>query len=126
MVSEFEITDMGQLSYCLEIDFQKTKGGMLVHQSIYVTEILKKLEMRNRNYVVTAVETCIHFMKEGNVDSSQFRMLVVCLRCLCNARHDFAFNVGLMIKFMQNPGPSHMLAAKQILSYIKGTLDHGI
>ena len=41
-------------------------------------------------------------------------------------RPDIAFTVNQAAKFMSNPGPNHMVAAKRILRYLKGTSHLGI
>ena len=45
LMSEFEMTDMGVLSYFLGLEFKKTESGFLMHQSKYETEILKRFNM---------------------------------------------------------------------------------
>ena len=44
----------------------------------------------------------------------------------CMTRPDIAYAVGLCARFMSNPGPTHMAAAKQILKYLKGTKTQGL
>ena len=36
------------------------------------------------------------------------------------------YAVGLVSRFMKNPKKDHFMAAKRILRYIKGTLNHGL
>eukprot|EP00961_Rhodomonas_salina_P008343 113523-Rhodomonas_salina.1 len=42
------------------------------------------------------------------------------------ARQDLAFAVNQCSRFMLNPGPSHMIAARRILCYLAGTASLGI
>jgi hypothetical protein len=44
---------------------------------------------------------------------------------MCN-RPDIAYAVGQAACFSQNPGKAHWSAVKRILSYLSGTLNHGI
>ena len=39
---------------------------------------------------------------------------------------DIAFTVTDLRKFVQNPGPKHITALKQVCRYLQGTLDNGI
>lgn len=55
-----------------------------------------------------------------------FKSLVGSLRYLCNSRPDISFGVGLISRFMDDPRHSHLVAAKRILRYLKGTIDFGI
>ena len=41
-------------------------------------------------------------------------------------RGDISFSVNQCARFMNNPGPSHVTAAKRILRYLAGTTDLGI
>ena len=63
---------------------------------------------------------------EDDVDPTQYRRLIGSLRYLCHTRHDLAYSVGVVSRFMQKPEVSHLTATKRILRYLKGTLDYGI
>jgi len=41
-------------------------------------------------------------------------------------RPDLSAAVGMLSQFMSNPSHEHMLAAKRVLRYVKGTLDYGL
>jgi hypothetical protein len=57
----------------------------------------------------------------------QYQQLVGSLNYLVAwTRPDLAFPVSQCARFMSNPGPSHVAAAKRILRYAKGTMDEGI
>jgi hypothetical protein len=45
---------------------------------------------------------------------------------LTATRPDLMFAVNMIARFMENPVESHMMAAKRILRYVKGTLELGI
>lgn len=60
------------------------------------------------------------------VDGTLFKQIVGSLRYLCCSRPEISYGVGLISKFMEDPKETHFLAAKRILRYIKGTLDHGV
>lgn len=85
--------------------------------------------MGNCNPTLTQVVTSLSLINEQrkeNVDFTQFRMLIGCLRYLCNTRPDLALSIGLLSQFMQNLGVSHMIAVKRMLMYIKGKVEHAI
>jgi len=48
------------------------------------------------------------------------------LRYLCNSRHDNAYAVDIISRFISEPRASHLLAAKRVMRYIKGTPVFGI
>lgn len=64
--------------------------------------------------------------QETKVDSTMFRQLVGCLRFLCHSRPEISFGVRLVNRYMKSPRQSHLVAAKRILRYLKGTLNHGV
>jgi len=65
-------------------------------------------------------------MDEKLVDVTLFKQIAGSLRFLCHSRSDINFRVGLVSKFMHNPKASHMVVAKHILKYLKGTTDYGL
>lgn len=60
------------------------------------------------------------------VDATEFKSLVGGLRYLVHTRPDIAFAVGMVRRFIERPTTLHLLAAKRILRYVKGTLDYGL
>lgn len=129
LMKEFEMTDLGHISYFLGIEFHKSSRGLLMHQKRYAGEVLKRFEMENCNHAVTPAEARLQLSKnseDAEVDPTQFRRLIGSLRYLCNTRPDLAYSVGVVSRFMQRPKLSHLTAAKRILRYIRGTLDCGI
>jgi hypothetical protein len=44
----------------------------------------------------------------------------------CVSRPDIMCAVGKLSQYLNNPSRIHMLAAKRVLRYLKGTLTHGI
>lgn len=55
-----------------------------------------------------------------------FREIVGSLQYLTITRPDIAFAVNSISQFMSQPHTPHLIAAKRILRYIKGSLDHGL
>ncbi|GAU50018.1 hypothetical protein TSUD_331710 [Trifolium subterraneum] len=129
MMREFEMTDLGHISYFLGIEFQRTSEGLILHQKKYASEILKRFEMDQCNPALTPSEPRLQLSRETeekDVDSTEYRRLVGSLRYLCNTRPDIAYSVGIVSRYMEKPKMSHLSAAKRILRYIKGTMDYGI
>ena len=90
-MTEFEMTDLGEISYFLGIEFLRTSKGLLLHQRKYAGEILKRFNMTDCTYVVTPMEVNLKLEKnqtEEAVDSTIFKQIVGSLRYLCNSRPD--------------------------------------
>ncbi|GAU42392.1 hypothetical protein TSUD_296900 [Trifolium subterraneum] len=127
MKSEFEMTDLGKLTYFLGMELLETPKGVILHQAKYATEILKKFEMLDCNSAVIPADTRLKLEIDGSsetVDSTMFRQLLGSLRYLCQTRPDISYVVGYVSRFMSKPLKSHLLAAKRILRYINGTIHY--
>ena len=76
LMSEFEMTDMGVLSYFLGLEFKKTESGILMHQSKYAKKILKRFNMVEYNSAATPIEAGLVLEREGKedkVDETEFK-----------------------------------------------------
>ncbi|GJS33928.1 uncharacterized mitochondrial protein-like protein [Tanacetum coccineum] len=60
---------------------------------------------------------------EPEVEATQYRKVVGCLRYLLHTRPDLTYSVGVVSRYMQSPRESHARAIKQILRYLKGYSD---
>lgn len=129
MRSEFEMTDLGTLNYFLGLEFQYSSQGIVLHQRRYVQEVLRRFNMENCKEVATPIETNakLSLDEEGiSVDGTLYKQIVGSLRFICNSRPDISYGVGLISRFMSNPKASHLVAAKRVLRYLKGTQNYGI
>ncbi|XP_019416448.1 PREDICTED: uncharacterized protein LOC109327748 [Lupinus angustifolius] len=127
--SEFEMSDLGRLAYFLGIEFVQHNDGIFMHQKKYILEVLERFNLLKCNSADTPVEANLKLgacEEEAKVDGTVFRQLVGCLRFLCHSRPEISFGVGLVSRHMSSPRHSHLFAAKRILRYLKGTLDHGV
>ncbi|XP_019427108.1 PREDICTED: uncharacterized protein LOC109335430 [Lupinus angustifolius] len=123
------MTDLGKLSYFLGMEFSYTFTGLLMHQKKYASDLLQRFNMDSCNSVTNPVETNVKLTKDEDgeaVDETLFKQIVGSLRYLCNNRPYLSYGVGLVSRFMCRPRKSHIVAAKRIMRYVKGTLDQGI
>jgi len=129
MMAEFEMTDLGKLSHFLGLEFIQVQKGVLMHQSRYAQEVLRKFGMLHCNLSSTPAEPGLKLEKDPEeelVDVTEFRRLIGSLRYLCNSRPNICFAVSLISRFMKRPRLSHMQAAKRVLRLIKGTIGSGV
>ncbi|XP_027190520.1 secreted RxLR effector protein 161-like [Cicer arietinum] len=129
MKDEFEMTDLGKLSYLLGMKFAKTEEGVLMHQKKYAREILRRFNMADCNPASIPMEINAKLeieIEEKLVDSTLFKQVVGSLRYSCNTRPDICYSLGVVSRFMERPKHSHWLALKRIMRYIQGTIGHGI
>ncbi|XP_028186556.1 uncharacterized protein LOC114373244 [Glycine soja] len=81
------------------------------------------------NPAETLVELNVKLVRSENEASfygTLFRQIAGSLRFICQSRPEIDFSVGLVSRFMSDPRQPHLLAAKRILRYLKGTLGYGI
>lgn len=129
MHQKFEMSDLGLLSYYLGIEVIQTATSISLCQTRYAKVILEKLGMRECNPCQLPMEPRSKMSKysegEAYVDETQYRSVIGSLRYLINTRPDITFSVGVMSRYMEKPTSTHMAAVKQILRYVKGTLNLG-
>ncbi|KAL0549913.1 hypothetical protein IC582_014408 [Cucumis melo] len=99
MTQEFEMTDIGLMSYYLGIEVKQSEEGIFISQERYTREILEKFNMMSSKSVATPIETRTKLSKheEGDdVDPSYFKSLVGSLRYLTYTRPDILFSLELV------------------------------
>ncbi|XP_072073935.1 uncharacterized mitochondrial protein AtMg00810-like [Arachis hypogaea] len=129
MAQEFELSDMGLMSYYLGIEVKQMQDGIFISQQAYARELLKKLNMLDCNPTNTPMECGVKLSKEKGVrkvDRTLFRSLVGSLRYLTCTRPDILFSVGLISRYMENSTETYMKAANRNLRYLRGTLEYGM
>jgi hypothetical protein len=60
------------------------------------------------------------------IDAIEYRRVIGYLRYLLHTSLDLAFSVGMASRFMQTHTIMDSKAVKQILRYLKGTIDFGV
>jgi hypothetical protein len=129
MEARFEMSDLGLLRYYLGIEVNQGNQGISIKQTGYAIKLLKQAGLMECNATTFPMEPGLKLSKkdEGpDVDATEFRRLVGSLRYLTHSRPDLTFSVGYVSRFMQSPKQIHMQAVKQILRYLKGSVDLGI
>lgn len=129
MNMQFEMSDLGLLSYYLGIEVHQGKECTTIKQSGYAKKILEKAGMWSCNLARCPMEQKLVLDKdEGGqkVDATEYRSIVGSLRYLTHTRPDIAYVVGVVSRFMEAPTVKHHQAVKHILRYVKGTVNHGL
>ena len=105
MISQFEMTDLGLMSYFLGIEVHQLDDGIFISQRKYASDILKKFKMDVTKPMITPIEEKLKLTKDGTgdfVDATYFRRLVGSLRYLTSTRPDITYGVGLISRFMES------------------------
>ncbi|CAM8965989.1 unnamed protein product [Rhodiola kirilowii] len=129
MNREFEMTDLGEMRYFLGVEVRQNSKGIHLCQSKYAKEVLERFNMWNCNAAKNPIVPGTKLSREGDdskVDSTIYKQLVGCLMYLTVTRPDIMFVVCLISRFMAHPMEEHLMIAKRVLRYLKGTLNYGL
>ena len=125
--SLFPVKDLGPLHYFLGLEVQRSSHGLFLHQTKYLLDLLQKTNMEGAKPCSTPLATAK--LDHSGIPLSHptdYRSLVGALQYLTWTRPDISFVVNQVCQFMHTPTDLHMQAAKRILRFLKGTLDHGL
>jgi len=129
MTSEFDMSDLGLLSFYLGLEVEQKEDYITIRQSGYAKKILTQFGMSDCNHSKVPMDPGLKLDadKQGEkIDATEYRKIIGCLRYLLHSRPDLAYSVGICSRFMERPTVKHLLAVKQIMRYIKGTLNFGL
>ncbi|CAL5423091.1 unnamed protein product [Camellia sinensis] len=129
MMKEFAMTDLGMLHYFLGIEVIQSSDAIFLSQRKYAQDILAKFQLQHCNSVGTPIDLGLKLTKdpEGKkIDNILYKQMVGSLMYLIITRPDIMHGVSLISRYMEHPTELHLLAAKRIFRYLKGTTDFGI
>ena len=123
----FHVEDLGELS----VKRNRRLRTLSISQKTYLQGILKRFDMENCKSVSTPLEFGKKYEalseKENPVDVKGYQIAIGCLNyATLISRPDLAVAIGVLSKFMANPGLEHWKGVKRVLRYIQGTLDYGL
>lgn len=126
---EFKMKDLGDLSYFLGIHVHRTSTGMHLNQAKYIYTLLDRTNMLGaKPYSAPCVSGQKLSKLEGDPlpDPTIYRHIVGALQYCTLTRPDISYSVNQLCQFLHCPTTVHFTAAKRVLRYLKGTIDHGL
>lgn len=126
MGSEFEMSMMGELNFFLGLQIIQTLADIFIHQQKYIKELLEKFGMLNTKPSDTPMATTTKLDRDErgiNIGATKYSGMIGSLLYLTASKPDIVFSVGVCARFQATPKKSHLQAVKQILRYLKGTMD---
>ncbi|KAL1225767.1 Retrovirus-related Pol polyprotein from transposon TNT 1-94 [Cardamine amara subsp. amara] len=129
MSKKFEMSGLGKLTYYLGIEVIQGAQGIMIKQEGYAQGILIDSKMETCNLTHVSMDSSLKLSKaeeETEIDATEYRRTIGCLRYLLHTRPDLSFSVRVLSRYMQSPRESHGQAIKHILRYVKGTSGYGI
>ena len=101
----------------------------MLGQSAYASKLLERSGMAECKPCVTPMEERLKLTKASTtakVDATLYWSIIGGLCYLVHTRPDIAFAVVYVSRFMEDPKEDHWATVKQLLRYVKGTVDQGI
>lgn len=129
IAAKFELRDLGQLKYCLGINFEKKENGNIkLHQRMYIEQSLEKYGLKDCKSSTTPIEVGLKLIKAKTCEKDlPYQSLIGTLMYLAVAtRPDISFAVSYLSQFNNCYDSTHFMAAKRVLRYLKGTIDEGL
>ncbi|GJV88834.1 retrovirus-related pol polyprotein from transposon TNT 1-94 [Tanacetum coccineum] len=135
LAREFEMKDLGPANKILgmQIHRDRVSRKIWLSQKSYVKKILQRFNMQDCKPILTPFPTDVKLSSKMSPSSEKERMemsrvpyasavgsLMFAMIC---TRPDIAHAVGVVSRYMAEPGRGHWEAVKRILRYIKGTSD---
>ncbi|MCO5564643.1 hypothetical protein L7F22_018309 [Adiantum nelumboides] len=118
LCTEFEMTDLGLMHFCLGIEVWQESDKIFISQKKYVGELLKAFGLSECETVSTPFEVNAKLSREDAsplVDVEIYRRLVGGLIYLCNTRPDICEATGVLSRFSNKPRENHWYFVYSIL-----------
>ena len=117
---------------CVDALFSRYGGvvecnGIFLGQGKYAVEILKRFRMME--CMTTPMASNLNLLSDSSskaVDATMYRQMIGSLMYLTNTRPNICFVVNTLSQFLTDPRQVHLIVAKHILRYLRGTIDYGL
>jgi len=142
----FKITDGGEINHFLGLHIVRNRHNrtLSIDQKLLTDNVINRFGMQDCHSVATPMETSFQSVIKGEMtmtnsnsnsnsnstnekeaDQTLFKQIIGSLMYLMlGTRPDIATAISLISQFAAKPKQSHLLAAKRVLRYIKGTKDY--
>lgn len=128
---DFVLKDLGALHYFLGIEVTSTSDDLLLTQSKYAVDLVRRAGLLHYKSVPTPM---VVFEKRSSVSvdlldadaATRYRSIVGRLQYLTLTRPDIAFSTNKVCQYLRSPTSYHLSAVKRIIRYISGTIDYGL
>ena len=126
---QFEMKDLGHLSYFLGLEITYSTDGLYITQANYASKLLSRDGLTNSKTDDTPVEFNVRLTPSRGKplsDPSLYKQLVGSLVYLIVTHPDISYAVHQVSQYMSAPRSTHYVAILRILQYLKGTVFHGL
>ena len=121
---QLDVKDMGPLKFFLGIAFEQDSQGAYLTQQKYLGEVLTKFGMEQFKAVKTPMGTVPSKVDRSEADRQLFQEIIGSFLFFSSRTlPDISSAVGLLCSHVSNTQHCHLIAAKRILRYFRGTTD---
>ena len=121
--------DLGTMHYFLGLEVWQFPDEIFLNQGKYIVENLKRFGMLDCKVISTPMVTNLKLPNDDSserVDVTLYKQIIGSLMYLTNTRPHICFVVNTFSQYMMDPRHVHLVAAKHVMRYLKGTLDCGL
>jgi hypothetical protein len=121
--------DLDLMHYFLGLEVWQSPKRIFLNQGKYAVEILKRFDMLECKSMNTPMEMKLKLLVDTSSEliyATLYRQIIGSLMYLTNTRPDICFVVNTLSQFLVEPGHVHLVAAKHVMRYLKGTLHCGL
>lgn len=132
---EFDMKDLGPAKKILGMQITRDKHNQILQlsQSEYIRRVLQRFNMGDAKPVSTPLASHFRLSKSQSPETEEDREFMAkipyasaigsLMYAMVCTRPDIGHAVGVVSRFMSNPGKVHWEAVKWILRYLRGTTD---
>ena len=133
MAKAFDMKDMGEASHILGMRIQRDRSKKILYlsQTTYIDKVLQRFNMDRGKALSCPLPSYVKLSKHdcpvSDEDKAEMNKLPYAsavgslMYAMIATRPDIAFAVGVVSRYMSNPGKKHWEAVKGIMRYLKAT-----
>ena len=121
--------DLGLMHYFLGLEVWKSLEEIFLNQGNYTVDIFKRFNMLECKFMATPMESNLKLLADDSldlVDVTHYRQIIESLMYLTNTRLDICFAMNTLSQYLVQPRQVHLVTAKHVMRYLKGTIDFGL
>jgi len=126
---QFQMTDLGPLSYFLGIEVSRSDKGYYISQSKYIQDLIARSGITDTRTAVTPMDIHLQLRPTDGTpleDPARYRHIVGSLVYLTVTRPDIAHVVHILSQFVRAPTSVHFGHLLRVLRYLRGTSSRGL
>ena len=107
----------------------QSADGIFLGQGKYAVDILNRFGMMDYKAMATPMSSNLKPLSDASlesVDAMMYHEMIGSLMYLTNTRPYICFAVNTLSQFLIDPRHVHLIVAKHILRYLRGTIDYGL